>query len=165
MEKYILLFIFGFLLINSIQFKKETIIGLFLLTLFGGYFYYNQRYTEPLVNDHQLVEYEKYGKSTIVSIIKQIQDFDKMSQVFDKRHYENLFDLKKDIVNALLGFTMNINNERDEDRFIKHIKKIKGDLELKIKNNFNYNKDILLVHPDDPLPMNHYKHRDFLSKH
>lgn len=165
MEKYILLFIFGFLLINSIQFKKETIIGLFLLALFGGYFYYNRRYTEPLVNDHQLVEYEKYGKSTIVSIINQIQDFDKMSQVFDKPHYENLFDLKKDIVNELLGFTMNINNERDEDTFIKHIKKIKSELEAKIKNNFNSNKDILLVHPDDPLPMNHYKHRDFLSKH
>lgn len=165
MEKYILLFIFGFLLMNSIQFKKETIIGLFLLTLFGGYLYYNRRYTKPLVNDHQLVEYEKYGKSTIVSIIKQIRDFKAMSQVFDKRHYENLLDLKTDIINALLGFTMNINNERDADRFIKNIKKIKGELENKIKNNFNYNKDILLVHPDDPFPMNHYKHRDFLSKH
>jgi hypothetical protein len=167
---YILLFIFLFLVLNSIIFNKQVIISLILLA-FGAYVYYFQpekvtKTIQKIIPDNKPINiienYKHYQPDTIESVMEHIDSFNSLVNIFNRETYEKLLMEKRFIMNKLYGMLQSMTGTDDESRFIEILKNLDKELNMKIKRNYDNNNDILLVSPDEPEPMNAFDKRDYL---
>tara|TARA_B100000035_G_C21021598_1_gene564286 strand:- start:1974 stop:2459 length:486 start_codon:yes stop_codon:yes gene_type:complete len=159
MEYVFLLFIFGFVFLNSINIQRETIT---ILLLLGGFYYYYEYVMSPhqkiskIKNSEMLETYMSYDPEGIKELLENIKEFSDTLDNYTITDYEKLNILRRDITERMLQVSMNINNEDDTHSFLTLAKKLDGKMEEKIKINHNKNTDIMLEHPDDPKPLNFY---------
>ena len=159
MEYVFLLFIFGFVFLNSINIQRETIT---IVILLGGLYYYYEYVMSPnqknskLKNSEMLETYESYDHDGIKDLLEYIKEFSDTLDNYTIVDYDKLNILRRDITERMLQVSMNINDEDDAHSFLKLAKKLDGKMEEKIKLNHSKNNDIMIERPEDPKPLNFY---------
>jgi hypothetical protein len=164
LNKAIIIFIFSFLVLNSIVINKQVIIALGLIVI-GYYLYTNNKIvynaTTRKIED-KLEMYKNYQPDSMEAALEHIKEFRDNSFKYDRISYEKLIELKRVIMNKLYGMSLSMTGTNDEHDFFELLKKLNSELNDSIKNNYDNNKDIILQMHGDPEPINLLDKRDYL---
>lgn len=164
LNKAIFLFIFLFLVLNSVVINKQVIIALGLIVV-GYYLYTNNKIVYKATSssiENRLDKYRNYDDLTIKMVLEHLKEFNDLAFDLTRSSNEKMIDIKRLVMNKLFGISQSMTGSNDEHEFIELLKIIETELKKKIEINQYNNKDILLVKQGEPEPSNRFNKLDYI---